>query len=306
MKKVFFFIFLLLYLSGCSGKEAYTMIMNWKKYQSNLTLKNISISKELNVSYLENDIQSDKTLVLVHGFGANKDHWLDLANQLDNKYHLIIPDLIGDGESSKPLHINYSVENQTTMLHQFLSKFQNKQIVLVGNSMGGLISLNYAYKYQINALVLIDSLGLEVQDAYLNELGVNKAKKLYLDICSVEKMHSLIELVFAKPPYIPEFIVEYLTKEKCQLSKLDEHKLSALFDNNLNLIDNIQAKSTQIKTPTLILWGEKDKIVHVKNAYAFHTNIKNSELVIFENLGHIPMMEDPKSISQSIISFLDQ
>ena len=90
-----------------------------------MTLKQKTISNDLNVSYLENNIKSDKTLVLIHGFGSNKDNWLKLAKELNGKYHLIIPDLIGDGESSKPMNIDYTISNQTKMLKEFLNKFKN-------------------------------------------------------------------------------------------------------------------------------------------------------------------------------------
>ena len=305
MKNLLYLITLLLLLSGCSGKKVYTMAMDYQRYQSDLTLKNISISDELNVSYLENNVKSDKTLVLIHGFGANKDTWLQLANELDGKYHLIIPDLIGSAESSKPLSIDYNIENQTKMLHTFLSKFEDKKIVLVGNSMGGQISLDYAYNYKIDSLILVDPLGLEVEDSYVNKMGVEEVEKLYLNVCNLEKMQRLLTMSYHVPPYVPDFILEYLTQEKCKVSKLEKHKYNGLFDNNLNLLENMQAKSKQINIPTLILWGEEDKIISVKNAYALNTNIKDSKLVIFKNIGHMPMAEDAQKTSKSILGFLD-
>jgi pimeloyl-ACP methyl ester carboxylesterase len=148
-------ITILFLFTGCSGKKVYELAMYFGRYQSDLTLKQTTISKDLNISYLENNIPSDKILILIHGFGANKDNWLNLANKLNGKYHLIIPDLIGDGESSKPLDIDYTIDNQTKMLHEFLNTLKNKNFVLVGNSMGGQIALNYAYHYKINSLIVI-------------------------------------------------------------------------------------------------------------------------------------------------------
>lgn len=304
MKKLLVLISILVLFSGCSGEKVYEMAMDFGRYQSNLTLKNVAISEQLNVSYLENDVKSDVTLVLLHGFGANKDNWLAVSNEFDDKYHLIIPDLIGDGESSKTLDINYSIENQTKMLHDFLSKFPNKNIVLVGNSMGGQISLNYAYNYKIHSLILIDSMGLEVENSYVNHLGIKEIEKLYLNVCSIEKMKKLLELTYYKPPYIPNSVLEYLAQEKCKLSKLDRHKYNGLFDAKLNLLDNMSAKSKQVKIPTLVLWGKEDKIISVKNAYAFDKYLSNSKLVIFDELGHMPMLENPELTANSITDFL--
>jgi len=172
IKKLLMIITILFLFTGCSGKKVYELAMDFGRYQSDLTLKQTTISNDLNISYLENDIPSDKTLILIHGFGASKDNWLNLANKLNGKYHLIILDLVGDGVSSKPLDINYSIDNQTKMLHEFLNTFKNNNFVLVGNSMGGQIALNYAYHYKIDSLILIDSMGIKVEDSFVDKLGV--------------------------------------------------------------------------------------------------------------------------------------
>ena len=304
MIKIVIMVTFVFIFTGCSGKKVYEIAMDFGRYQSDLELKQTSISHDLNISYLENSIKSDKTLVLIHGFGSNKDNWLQLAKELNGKYHLIIPDLVGDGESSKPMTIDYTISNQTKMLKEFLNKFKNKNIVLIGNSMGGHIALNYAYQYKIYSLILIDPMGIKTEKSFVDKLGKEKLEELYLNVCTVEKMKKIIELGFSKPPYIPNFILEYLTKEKCKVSSLDRLKYEDLFDENLDLLDVMSEKSTKLDVPTLILWGREDKIIDVKNASIFHNNIKNSKLVIFENAGHMPMIENAELTAISIDAFL--
>ena len=200
MKNILFIVVFSLLFSGCSGKKVYEMVMDFGRYQGDLTLKKTSISNDLNISYLENNVKSDRTLVLIHGFGANKDNWLELVKQLNGKYHLIIPDLVGDGKSSKPLTIDYTIEIQTKMLHKFLTKFPDK---------------------------------------------------------------------------------------------------------NLNLLDDMTLKSQQINVPTLILWGKEDKIISIKNAYAFADYIPRSKVLVFEGLGHMPMIENAELTAKSIVDFLE-
>lgn len=305
MKKLLLLSTLLLLLSGCSGKKLYEMAIDIRRYQGDLIPKEVSISKDLNVSYLENSVKSEKSLVLIHGFGANKDNWLELAKKFDGKYHLIIPDLIGDGDSSKPLGINYTIENQTKMLHKFLTKFTDKNLVLVGNSMGGQIALNYAYHYSIDSLVLIDSMGLQVEKSYVDKLGVKKLEEMYLNVCSIEKMQKMVEIGFSKPPYIPDVILEHLTQEKCKVSELDRHKYKGIIDKNLNILDDITLKAQKIDIPTLIIWGDEDKIISVKNAYALHEHMKESQLVILKGVGHMPMIEEPEVTAKHIVNFLN-
>lgn len=278
--------------------------MDFGRYQSDLTLKQTTISNDLNVSYLENNIKSDKTLVLIHGFGANKDNWLQFAKELNSKYHLIIPDLIGDGESSKPKNIDYTIPNQTKMLKEFLNKFKNKNIVLIGNSMGGQIALNYAYHHKIDSLILIDPMGIKIEESFVDKLGKEKLEEIYLNVCTIAKMEKMIEIGYNKPPYIPSFILEHLTNEKCKVSNLDRLKYEGLYDKNLNLLDDMTNKSKEINIPTLILWGREDKVISVKNAYSLNQYIKNSELIVFDELGHMPMIEDAELTANSITKFL--
>lgn len=304
MKNLLLLSTFLLFMSGCSGKKIYEMAIDIERYQGGLELKQVSISDDLNVSYLENSVKSKKTLVLIHGFGGNKDNWLELAKKFDGKYHLIIPDLIGDGDSSKPLDINYTIENQTKMLHECLNKFADKNLVLIGNSMGGQIALNYAYHYPINSLILIDSMGFQVEKSYVGKLGNKEFEKMYFNVCSIEKMQKMVEIGFSKPPYIPDVILEHLTQEKCKVSELDRHKYRGIIDKNLNILEDMSLKSKKIQIPTLIIWGEEDRIISVQNAFAFHDKIKNSQLVILKGIGHMPMIEESKITAQHIVEFL--
>ena len=283
----------------------YEKAVDLGRYQSDLSLNKTTISKGLTISYLENHVKSSKTLVLIHGFSANKDNWLSLAKELNGEYHLIIPDLIGNADSSKPLDIDYSISNQAKLLHQFLQKFKNKNIVLIGNSMGGAVALEYAYRYRVDSLVLLDSMGLQVEASYVDKLGYDKAKELYLDVCSTKNMKTIMDLGYVNPPYIPDVVLEYMTEIKCKESNIDAYRYSFLIDKRLHIKDNLMHQAKSIKIPTLIIWGREDKIISVKNAYVFNKNIKNSKLIIFENLGHMPMIEDSKLTAKSIIEFLE-
>jgi len=292
--------------TGCSGKRVYKMATGFQKYQADLTHKETTISNDLKMVYFENDVHSDKTLVMIHGFGANKENWLYLASKLKGKYHIVAPDLVGDGESSKPMDINYSIENQAKMLHEFLLKFKDKKLVLVGNSQGGHIALEYASKYNIDSLILINSQGIKVEESVMDKLGIEKLEEMYLDVCTLEKMKKMMEVGFSKPPYVPDFVLRYLMEEKCKVSNLDRIKYEAVLDENLNLLNDMTEKAKKATIPTLIIWGKEDKVFSVKNAYAFNRYIKNSELVIFDRLGHMPMMEDSEETAKSIVKFLNE
>jgi pimeloyl-ACP methyl ester carboxylesterase len=299
--------FIIIFFSGCSGKQLYSLAIEFGRFEADLTKKKVEIKENLFVSYLENSVKSDKTIILVHGFGSGKDNWLKLAKALDGEYHLIIPDLIGNAGSSKPLDINYTIANQTKLLHKFIKKVsKNKRIILVGNSMGGQISMRYAIDYDIESLVVIDSMGLKNKLSFIDKFGRKKLEDIYLDICTTDKMKYFISLGFVNPPYIPNIILEYITEQKCKVSDLDRHKYAGLFDNELNLFDNMESKLELIKTPTLIVWGKEDKVIDVQNSYIFKEKIKNSKLVVLEGVGHMAMIEDAQTVASEIKLFLNK
>ena len=76
----------------------------------------------------------------------------------------------------------------------FCLKFKNKNIILVGNSMGGQIALNYAYHYKIDALILIDPMGIKVKESFVDKLGKKRLKDRYLKIFNIEKMEKIIAI----------------------------------------------------------------------------------------------------------------
>ena len=295
-------------LLGCSGKELYTVLIDFSRAQSGLMRKIEPIGGGLSMAYLTNASRKHPTLVMVHGFGANKEVWLPLAARLHRDYHLILPDLVGDGESSQPMTADYSIEAQAQRLHRLLTRLHIRRPILVGNSMGGAISTVYASRYPTGGLILIDPLGLEREKSYLQKLGTQEAKKVFLGICNAQEMEHFVGMVFDHPPYIPGVLLEYMAREKCRLSALDVRKSRYLYrrDGGWVFARRFPDYACRIPVPTLILWGRRDKILHPKNAMEFHRLIPRSQVIYMEGAGHVPMMEKPTETAKYIREFCDR
>jgi len=202
---------LILLMFGCSGETAYRLAIDLSRMRSSMRQKYQRIGGHLTVAYLDNnEARAKHTLVLIHGFEAQKEHWLPLAHRLKGHYRLVIPDLIGDGESSKPMEINYSIGAQARRLHRFVRILKLKNIILVGNSMGGAIAVWYAAHYPIEKLILIDSLGIEKERSALEKRGEGRFRKVFLHICKAQDVQRLMRTVFHNPPYIPGIILKYV------------------------------------------------------------------------------------------------
>ena len=107
-------------------------------------------------------------IVLLHGFGADKTVWLDVAGQLTAHFHLVIPDLPGWGESSRGAAADYSIEAQAERLHTFVQAIGVRDFVLVGHGTGAAVAAVYAagYPQAVRELALLDAYGLKPRRAH--------------------------------------------------------------------------------------------------------------------------------------------
>ena len=296
---------LILLLIGCSGKSIYMTIIKNRIQMAHLSLKSKDIGNGLTISYYENNVRSDKTLVLLHGFTDNKETWLLFAQGLHDKYHLIIPDQIGYGASSKPMGIDYSLEAQSKRLDKFLSTFSRQNFVLIGNSMGGGVALMYASKYPIEQLVLVDAMSVQGKHrAHFESYNKSEKQKLIYRVKNKDDMKNILYLTMENLPYVPSEVFTYLATLRQQNSALIKYQTPSIYDNNLNVRNELSSNAKKINIPTLIIWGKQDKLIDVSSAYALHTIITHSQLKIYNGVGHIPMQEVPYRLANDVLQFL--
>ena len=294
----------ILFLYGCSKYDMYNWAIESMRNSANLELQDLRIN-DGKLVYLENKNKrsnSNETLILIHGFGANKDSWLYLSKELSKDYHLIIPDLPGHGDSFKTDSKKYTIGNQAKWLNEFIAKKKIKDFTLIGNSMGGAISLRYSYLYpeKLNNLILITSasnacIGVESEYSKLLSKGVNP-----LITNNLEDYEKLLDFVMYERRYIPSPILEVLAENKMERKLLDEKIFSDFISNMFKKEDILN----NITTNTLILWGEYDRVIDLKCANILEENIKNSKKIVLKNVGHVPQVEVPDKLSNIISNFL--
>src|SRR4030042_6829874 len=138
----------------------YNKAINGVRKDAGLTLKSVNIP-DFKVVYLEGGT-GDTTIVMLHGFSASKDHWLRFSKYFTQNYHVIIPDLPGFGESSKPQDKKYNIMSQVERLNLLAKELKLTKFHIVGNSMGGNIAGNYAATYpeMVKTLGLFDAAGV--------------------------------------------------------------------------------------------------------------------------------------------------
>ncbi len=264
------------------------------------------VQKEITVGdhrivYLEGGTGSD-TIVLVHGFGGDKDNWPMLVAALPG-YHYIIPDLPGFGESSKIESSKYDVVSQVERLEKFLTQLGVKSFYIAGNSMGGNIAGVYAaaHAQKVKGLILINNAG--INSPVKSELFKSLEKGLNpLLVNSPDDFDRLLKFVFVKEPYIP-FRIKGVLAERAIASRKFNDKIFADITAAPAMLEN---RFSSLTMPVLIIWGDQDRVLDVSSVPVLEKGIKNSISVILKDCGHIPMMERPVETAGYIKNFIEQ
>ena len=292
-------IFVGIFLYFAAPSYLYNKFIDTQRREAKLTIKSVNIP-DFKIVYAEGG--TGDVIILLHGFTGDKDNWPSFAKFFTANYRVIIPDLPGFGDSSKPHDKNYSIMSQVERLNLLARELKLTKFHLAGNSMGGSIAGNYAAAYPeaVKTLALFDSGGVvspvKSERALLLEKGINP-----FVIKDVNDFDRLLEFAFLKPPQIPSFVKEYLAKQAIKASPFNSKIGKDASADNLSL----ESKLDKITAPTLIVWGDADKLIHVSAAEVFQKGIKNSRSVIIQDCGHMPMLEKPAETAAIYRDFLE-
>jgi len=238
-------------------------------------------------------------LLLVHGFGGNKDNFTRTAKYLTPHYHVIIPDLIGFGESDHPQNADYSPNAQAERLRVFAKALGIEDIHLGGNSMGGEIALSYAalHPKEVKSLWLLDPGGIWSAPAsevrkIIEETGHNP-----LLVKTPDEFASLLQLAMSKPPFIPRPILDVMAQEPIKNYVLSERVFKQIVE------DSIEKRVQGLAMPTLIVWGKEDRVINVATADMLHKLMPNSKVLLMDGIGHVPMLEVPQQSAEDYLQF---
>lgn len=285
-----------------SPRTLFNWLQNSLRRKGGLVEKSIQVG-EFNWPYLEGGPPDGDVVVLVHGFGGDKDNWVMYSPQITAQYRFISMDLPGFGENDRSMDRDYGIASQVERLRQFLDALGITKCHIGGNSMGGHISLQFALSHPeyLKTLTLYNNAGVvgenesELQGAIAN--GENA-----LAIHSVEDVKRMMAFVTHKPAPIPgqfrKIFFEDANAHKDLLDKIFWSIVETAVHNPLN------EKLKNLNVPTLIIWGRHDRLIDVSCAEAVHAGVENSELVIFEDVGHVPMIEKPKETAAVKLAFL--
>lgn len=225
-------------------------------------------------------------IFILHGWTYSLEKWRKLLDLLKKKgiesVMLNVP-----GLTSKDNNI-WSIEDYVKWLKEVVYK-ENGKVILIGHSNGGRILLNFTIKYpeKVSKLILIDSAGI-----YHNELPLALKRVIFKTLAKTGK-------AFKKISFLRNILYKIIGES--DYNNATENMKQTM----INLLNSDKfLKPEKIKIPTLIIWGEKDKITPPSDGKTFHRLIKNSKLEIIENARHSPMFTHPKEVAGTILNNL--
>ena len=240
-------------------------------------------------------------VLLLHGFDSSLMEYRRLLPLLTEHYQVWVLDLLGFGFTQRQTEIRYSPETIKTHLYHFWSETIAEPVTLIGASMGGATAIDFALTYPsaVEKLILLDSGGLTKQPV------IGKFLFPPLGFLATEFLRNLkVRQSISKTAYFdPSFANEDALTCAALHLHCDNWNNSLISFTKSGGYGSFAESLKQLSVPSLILWGQNDKILGIKPANQFAELISDSQLLWIENCGHVPHLEKPELTAKQIINF---
>jgi abhydrolase domain-containing protein 6 len=280
-------------------KSVFNLAVDAQRRSADLVKKEVQVDDH-RIVYLEGG--KGETVVLLHGFGGNKDHWTAFAKYLKG-YHLVIPDVPGFGESSQVPTDRYDVESQVGRIDRFLEALKVDKFHMAGNSLGGAYTAAYGAKHpgKVLTLALLDPAGAPSQKKSEFVLQWEKGNNLLLT-SNAEDYDKLMALVFVKRPSLPAAFNKIILADWIAHAEFNKK----IWNDWQPQLFSLEPVLPLIQAPVLIIWGDQDKMLDVGGVAFLEKGLKRHRTVIMKEMGHSPMLERPEETAKVYESFLKE
>ena len=250
----------------------------------------------------------DPPIVLIHGYTASTYVWRTVAPMLaDAGFHVIALDLLGFGFSEKPRWFDYSIDSQARMVSRFMDRIGIGRAVVVGSSYGGAVAATLALDYaeRVEKLVLVNAVANDhVKNHPLLRLcsvpGVGEAIAPFLADTRAFHRHRMYKTLSpANHHLVSQERVDSIVRP---LTAADAHHSLLATSRNWHA-NRMTYDAHLIHQPTLLIWGEDDKVIPITDGYTLQDRILHSRLVILKHCGHVPMEEKSDLFTELVTEF---
>ena len=232
-------------------------------------------------------------LVLVHGVSASLNAWDGWFENLKSDFRIIRLDLPAFGLTGPNPKNEYSIEFYINFMKSFLEKLNVNSCYMAGNSLGGYITWNFAAAHpeMIKKMILLDSAGYPFVPAttpLIFRLAQSQVAPYFKNFTTRYLVSKVINEVYGDRSKVTAEIVDRYYNYALREGNRGAF-LSLVNKLNFNQFDKLKT----LKTPALIMWGEKDTWVRPELGRRFNEDLEYSELIMYPGVGHTPMEEIP-------------
>ncbi len=274
-----------------------------ERLQSGLEQKSVNFDATT-WHYLEGGPVDGPVLVMLHGFGGDKDNWTRFSRSLTNRYRVIAPDLPGFGDTARRPDGDYSVPAQRDWLARFVAALGVDRFHIAGNSMGGHIAALYAHQYPdaVASMLLISNAGIDAPNPSEMQMALSRGENPLL-VTSPTDFDRLLGFVSYKKPFIPWPAKRVLARRSFEDSAFNRRIFDRYKDERGTGLEPLLG---DIRQPVLVIWGEFDRVLDVSSVDVMRPLLPQARIVIMDDTGHIPMLERPEETAAHYLKFLEK
>jgi len=267
------------------------------------------LSDGLRVHYRDQGNSAGPVLVLVHGFGASLHTWEPWVERLGFNYRIITLDLPGHGLTRAPADYQASTQRFVEVVDAVTTQLGVTRFTLGGNSMGGGVAWNYALAHpdKLTGLILVNSGGLP-----RGEDDRGGPPPLIFALINNPIAGPLIRDLDNRPLVERALSQAFVDQSKINDAMVDRYVEMARAPGHRGILLSIDqdgaepSRLPEIRTPTLVIHGDTDRLIPVDAGRRFAAEIPGAELVIYPNVGHVPMEEIPDESAAAVAAFLER
>lgn len=238
----------------------------------------------------------DNFLILLHGIGASAERWMLVAPALSKHFRVIVPDIIGFGYSDKPT-VEYTIDFFMDFLGGFLENLRIHNPNIIGSSLGGYLAAEFAIRFNARVKKLILAAPAGIMRSSTNVLDQYIMAALYPTYENA--LRAFMDMAFD-----PSVVTEKTVRDFVNRMRLPNAKY-AFMSTLLGMRDGpkLSDRLSKILAPTLLIWGDKDSMIPLQYSTEY-TKIPGSSLIVMNDCGHTPYVENPVVFNQAILKFL--
>ncbi|XP_077985796.1 monoacylglycerol lipase ABHD6-like [Glandiceps talaboti] len=246
------------------------------------------------------------SMLFLHGFSGSKDMWTPALKALPNDLHIVCVDMPGHGDTTRKLKVDYTLVSQAEKIHQFVESYglNKSPFHIIGISMGGGVAGVYAalYPKDLAKLTLFCPIGINSSQASQYAQDMMKDPREIPLPQTPEEIKNMSKYIMYQCPEMPGWFYKLIAAVR----RPDIEFFQRVVEDIHVPSDALETRLSNIKTPTLVIWGQYDKLVDISGLDIIKQDLKSVERVeILDKCGHSIAIERPYRSAKILMEFIN-